>query len=160
MENTKENKKTFFFQHYGQRVLKRKDRNSLSPVGFSFMSQYIFEDAYLSLKSLSSITNEDAIEVAKIANLPSFSSKKKWDVWDDKAVGSIFICSKSSHHDFLIDYEGYVGQVTMYDGDDKSEISIDNLRIFDYLRSKGYALPWMGVSVEKQIEYGWIKLKE
>lgn len=32
------------------------------------------------------------------------------------------------------------------------------LKDFDYLRSKGYALPWMGLSVEKQIEYGWIKL--
>lgn len=29
----------------------------------------------------------------------------------------------------------------------------------DYLRSKGYALPWMGLSVEQLISYGWIKLK-
>jgi len=29
----------------------------------------------------------------------------------------------------------------------------------DYLRSKGYALPYMGLSVEKQVEYGWIKLE-
>lgn len=28
----------------------------------------------------------------------------------------------------------------------------------DYLRSKGYALPWMGLSVEKQIEYGWVNM--
>lgn len=28
----------------------------------------------------------------------------------------------------------------------------------DYLRSKGYALPWMGLSVETLVEYGWIKL--
>jgi len=32
--------------------------------------------------------------------------------------------------------------------------------INDYLRSKGYALPWMGLSVEKQIEYGWVKLEK
>ena len=30
----------------------------------------------------------------------------------------------------------------------------------DYLREKGYAVKWRGLSVEKQIEYGWIKLKE
>jgi hypothetical protein len=30
----------------------------------------------------------------------------------------------------------------------------------DYLRSKGYALPWMDLSVEDLVEYGWIKLKE
>lgn len=29
----------------------------------------------------------------------------------------------------------------------------------DYLRSCGYALPWMGVSVEEQEKRGWIKLK-
>ncbi len=30
----------------------------------------------------------------------------------------------------------------------------------DYLRSRGYALPYMGISVQQQIEKGWIKLKE
>lgn len=28
----------------------------------------------------------------------------------------------------------------------------------DYLRAKGYALPFMGISVNKLIEFGWIKL--
>lgn len=28
----------------------------------------------------------------------------------------------------------------------------------DYLRSKGYALDWNGITVEEQIEYNWIKL--
>lgn len=28
----------------------------------------------------------------------------------------------------------------------------------DYLRSKGYALPWMGLTVEEMVEAGWIKL--
>ncbi len=30
----------------------------------------------------------------------------------------------------------------------------------DYLRSKGYALPYNGLSVEQLIKFGWIKLKE
>lgn len=30
----------------------------------------------------------------------------------------------------------------------------------DYLRSKGYALPWVGLSVEEMVESGWIKLIE
>lgn len=29
----------------------------------------------------------------------------------------------------------------------------------DELRQLGYALDWCGLSVEKQIEYGWVKLK-
>jgi len=28
----------------------------------------------------------------------------------------------------------------------------------DYLRSKGYALSWMGLSVDEMVEAGWIKL--
>jgi hypothetical protein len=28
-----------------------------------------------------------------------------------------------------------------------------------YLRSKGFALPWMNISVEEMIEFNWIKLK-
>ena len=30
----------------------------------------------------------------------------------------------------------------------------------DYLRNKGYALPWMNLSVQDMVDYGWIKLKE
>lgn len=36
---------------------------------------------------------------------------------------------------------------------------IEKREISDFLRSKGYALPWMGLSVEQLVEYGWVKLK-
>ena len=38
----------------------------------------------------------------------------------------------------------------------------ENLRIsyVDYLRLKGYALDWNGITVEEMIEFGWIKLKK
>lgn len=32
--------------------------------------------------------------------------------------------------------------------------------VSDYLRSKGYAIPFMGISVEQLIEYGFVKLKQ
>ncbi|WP_418360129.1 hypothetical protein [Sphingobacterium detergens] len=43
----------------------------------------------------------------------------------------------------------------------KGRIYMDHLNInqCDYLRSKGYAIPWNGLSVEKLVEYGWVKLK-
>lgn len=34
-----------------------------------------------------------------------------------------------------------------------------DIAITDYLRSKGYALPFMGISVKKLVEFGWIKIK-
>ena len=40
---------------------------------------------------------------------------------------------------------------------DDLELSI---KTGDYFRSKGYALSYMGLSVEDLVEYGWIKLKE
>lgn len=43
----------------------------------------------------------------------------------------------------------------------KGRIYMDHLNVnqCDYLRSKGYALPFMEVSVEKLVEYGWVRLK-
>lgn len=35
----------------------------------------------------------------------------------------------------------------------------DNRYNVDFLRSKGYALPYMDLSVEDLVEYGWVKLK-
>ena len=35
-----------------------------------------------------------------------------------------------------------------------------SLETGDYLRLKCYALPWMDLSVEDLVEYGWVKLKK
>lgn len=34
-----------------------------------------------------------------------------------------------------------------------------NLEEVDYLRSKGYALPWMNLSVDALVKIGWVKLR-
>lgn len=31
--------------------------------------------------------------------------------------------------------------------------------VIDYLRSKGYAVPFLGMSVEQLVDFGWIKLE-
>lgn len=36
----------------------------------------------------------------------------------------------------------------------------NSVGIVDYLRSKGYAIPYLDLSVEDLIEYGWIKLND
>ncbi|CAD0220376.1 hypothetical protein [Chryseobacterium sp. JV274] len=35
-----------------------------------------------------------------------------------------------------------------------------NVAQLDFLRSKGYALPWMNLNIDTLEKYGWIKLKE
>jgi len=42
----------------------------------------------------------------------------------------------------------------------KNNVHLENVRISDYLRSKGYALPYMDLSVEQMVEFGWIKLSK
>jgi len=37
--------------------------------------------------------------------------------------------------------------------------SMYNMPLCDYLRSKSYALPFMGIDVETLISWGWVKLK-
>lgn len=34
------------------------------------------------------------------------------------------------------------------------------LRSYQYLQSKGYALPWRGYTVEQLISFGWLKLRQ
>lgn len=55
----------------------------------------------------------------------------------------------------------YIGYSESYiDMLKKCNVSKIDSFVADYLRSKSCALPWMGLSVETMVEYGWIKLKE
>lgn len=168
MENTIENKGKFISQYWTQDVLRLSDYPNTK---IQINSQTIFErgynnNSYLELTPLSMISDEDSIEVA---NILSFCRHVKyWDVlnmmnrndlqWvqvigtaskkDDSVVGGNIFIHKS-------------GRIE-WDWDDKNEFSDYELRIYSayqYLLSKGYALPYIGLSVDEMIEYGWLKLK-
>ena len=132
MENTIENKAKFFAQYWGQKVGKTEYESQLW-INECFLNSISF----LQLKPLSSITNEDAIEVANLLGNCSHLSDE----------GKIFQVK-----DLLSNPNFYVKQ---------TNISANQwLKVFDFLRSKSYALPYMGLSVETMIEYGWIKLTQ
>lgn len=137
MENTLENKAKFFAQYWGQKVWFRNDRDLGDKRGIvGDMSQ--IERFTLELTPLSDITDEDAIEVCKCM---------KWDrVLPPNIEGHPLDFSVS-----ISDFNWIKNKLF-----DWSKI---NLHTADFLRSKGYALPWMGLSVEKQSIYGWVKLK-
>ena len=138
-------KARFFAQYFGQHVLYftsdfLRKIDSLTLVG-------IENDDYLELKPLSHITDEDAIELMRLKieskgvvdietieienkTLDGYTFIVKYKNWDDERVGFVF--------------NGHTNPLSFY----------------DYLRSKGYALPYMDLSVEDLVEYGWIKLKE
>lgn len=128
MENTLENKAKFFSLFFKQKVLRTGLFPELIPVATWTLNNPLKEE-YLELKPLSSITDEDALEIANIL---------KVELHTESLIQFIHNSIKT-----YID-KGYKG--------------IDS-HILDFLRSKGYTLPWMGLSVEKLVEYGWIKLK-
>jgi hypothetical protein len=144
-EMTPEAKENLFHQYYGVQVHKLFMVTKLK-----FQPSYlIHNNDFLSLKSLSSITDEDAIEVAKLMGL----SEGDFEV---------------SHRSTDIHIESYSQEFTLFFEDcsiyfndfdtDSANTGIDYLSAYDFLRSKGYALPFMGWSVEQMIEAGWIKI--
>lgn len=136
MENTLENKAKFFSQYWGQTFIYTGSGRPMRNLPKRFVLNYETADKLqlllfsnnrsVELKSLSDITDEDAIESSKI-----YDAGQKLDNELHCLRGKRIIKGNAQYNSYLT----------------------------DYLRSKGYALPWLGLSVEKQIEYGWVKIK-
>lgn len=133
-ELTIENKQKFFALHFGQEVhaLKMSKKDVVSTVDEISFRKDISED-YLYLNPLSSITDEDAKRLAVIEA--------------DFRTSDVFKRGRQ-----------------LANSVEDCQYSVGNFKtvmlITDYLRSKGYALPWMGLSVDEMVQAGWIKLKE
>jgi len=126
MENNLENKSKFFAQYWGQRVL--SIRNSSYCFLLQKMSQGdVSKSDQLRLKSLSDISDEDAIEVGRL---------------NGSITSNNLLVGKALCHWLRI--EGTNRDITF--------------EAIDFLRSKGYLLPWMGLSTEELISRGWAVL--
>jgi len=113
------------------------DSNPVSNIYlFAYDEPEDIEMEYLQLKNLSSISNEDAKQIA-IQNRYTHGK-------NDEA----FIKVGKDILDRIFNTEKYYTEYPIC-------LTAESC---DFLRSKGYAMPWMGVSVEKLVEYGWIKL--
>ncbi|MCT3674461.1 hypothetical protein HZQ94_14835 [Elizabethkingia anophelis] len=149
MENNLENKAKFFAQYWGQKVFVG---HILEEVNSSYIDP-MYDTSILELKSLKDITDEDAWEIGIRINCWSSSERKQGWFKDDEMrelhirQGKIFSSAigkdlgPGMSHPF-------------------AENSTDILDSYDQLRAMGYALPYRGLSVEKLIEYGWVKLKK
>lgn len=139
LENKVENKAKFFAQYWGQKVMRRANEFLLHNT-YEVNGGNLDRNAsilVLLLKPLSAISDEHAIEVANIFDLDE-DKRKATDLaeW----IEALFTETAGYYID------GYTGNQL--------------LEAIDYLRSKGYALPYLGLSVEQQIEYGWIRLTQ
>lgn len=134
MENTLENKAKFFGQYFGVHCLRHEELPNIPALLITNIElcRPGLEVEYLELKPLSSISDEDAIEMSK------FNEK----------IGS--------DHKFV--FNSKESAIRYIKNNIHLSISSDR-RSVDFLRSKGYAIPWMGLSVEELVNRGWIKLK-
>lgn len=136
MENTIEQKQRFIAQYFGTPAIWRSTECGQEELVWDKKNFFqIDETDYLELKPLSAISDEDAIKVARM-----------------------FIKSEETKDELL--YCGRIFTTCMFDSEDR-ETGLYNkhCQAVDYLRSKGYALPYQNLSVEQQISYGWVKLK-
>ena len=156
-QNTLENKAKFFSQYFSQHVLyfssdflRKIDNLTLDSIE---------NDDFLELKPLSQISDEDAIEVAKLVSPMLFEGRGKngGHYIDKSEIGWYSVKHDGKTLMVDIDLDGYVFE---YDEVDEYKRPSRSLIGTDYLRSKGYALPYMDLSVEDLVNFGWVKLKE
>ncbi len=149
MENTIDNHKLFRAHYLFQKVLRSKNGVYLQLLFPRYLlNQSLIDGTYLELTPLSMISDEDAIEVAKIMYGHVF--KGQFIVIRSEKAVSIGMDPTSIINIY------FEGRMRLIQGEIYCSISNG---ILDFLRSKSYALPYNRLSVEKQIEYGWIKLK-
>lgn len=129
-----ENKAKFFALYWGQDVLTSDMYGDGGTIYSLTMKEYQIQTGWLELKPLSSISDEDAIELMYL-----IESIDWVDQLDDKAWWG-----KTLTHKFI-----------------KGKLSSQTATLLvDFYRSKGYLLPWMGLSPNEIIEAGWVKYKE
>lgn len=149
-QNTLENKAKFFAQYFGQEIAEITKGNYTHKIGSIELinstvlslvtSERILKIKYkLKLKPISKISDEDALGVYN-------SCKQDWLLYsfrsDKPKIDKGRCIAKDVDNGGTYWFPGML------------------ISVVDFLRSKGYALPWMDLSVEDLIEYGWIKLEE
>lgn len=153
MENTIKNKSAFIGCYMNQPILYSKIWGNAVEVCFGYNPAIVNDnEAHLKLKQLYQIKDEEAIEIAKIrlktAGLKVENGEYLVNRHDNFDVSIVF-CSDGFHRSVIIQENSIIHF------DSFSQISIEE---GDFLRSKGYAIPYMGLSVEKLVEYGWVVL--
>lgn len=130
-EITLENKAKFFAQYWGQPVFRQpyfleNEQNDI-------VEAYCLNSAkgFIYLKNPSSITDEDAVDMAMLNR----------DLGDNKDREEIIRHSKKN-----IQYDTVIGSLRPHH--------------IDFLRLRGYAVDWLELSVQNMVEAGWIKLIE
>jgi len=162
MENTKENKGKFFAQYFGQKVLCSGSNDVIFEVIGMDLKDDLNESDYLQLTPLSQITDEDAIEVAEIINISNYDIIETFNSNDKNVLKGIITSKKDgdNYGGIVYLYSDYTIYWDYYNKEKYNGYETRILESYDYLRSKSYALPYMGLSVEQLQSLGWIRLSK
>lgn len=154
LENTLANKMKFIALYWGQSVRLYKD-DSVSKSTIKTWDLEHPEDVFLELTPLSQISDDDAIEVAKILDfhdgdgllISRYNTRiAMYDRYNENPEKqNVLHLYHSILEVFSLDENGKVFQ---YDFERL-------IKVYNYLLSRGY---YVGDGTE--IEYGWVKLKE
>jgi|JI7StandDraft_1071085.scaffolds.fasta_scaffold94576_4 hypothetical protein len=142
-------KEAFFAQYFGQQVIVTKGTYS-KPTGSIYKIRHDIMEALnlgdltkvklaVLLKPLTQITDEDAIEFFDILWAKDETHRNK-PIEFKIDFGKDWALAPTSERYGLIPTGLFHG--------------------VDFLRSKGYALPYLGISVDEMCKLGWIKLIE
>lgn len=180
MDNTFENKAKFFVQYWGQHVIFNRIKGTgFHPVlGFPVEHNSVMNNCHLHLKPLSVLTDEEALSLAKLLSPSNDCEYKVSKGYVDNGIDSPFediVCVETKvfiKHPLAEKY--YLSNLLMIDtsdgeilkvefsndGEDHCDAPCENiLEMYDILRFNGYAIPFMGLSVETMVKYGWIRFE-
>ena len=129
LENNSINQNKFFAQYHGQSILKKHIKGAIIKETSTFNNLSAIN------KHLSYI---ELIPLSKISDEHLLYINNIWN--SDEVTDSIETPSKSFKYEI-------------------ESICNWSSSIIDYLRMHGYAVPYLGCSVETLISYGWIVLK-
>jgi hypothetical protein len=151
-----ENKAKVFALYWGQEVMKGVWKNAQHPplkITFDTIGQC--HNYRLELKPLSLISDEDKKVLVNILFTETINTHIGLSKTCNPDFGFSFWVLGLKEYCFYWDFD--VICLEKGNGNYLPD-SIKFIYASDYLRSKGYALPWMGLSVEDMVEAGWIKL--
>lgn len=139
-ENNNVEKARFFAQYWGQKIAMYKTDQAIK-LTIGHPSVLMTDIDCIELIPLSNISDEDAVEVARIIH-----------AW----VSNNY---ESAYYD-IPGFVEYLKEVFIEGFGSIGISGISNyIKAYQYLQSKGYLLPWRDLSVEELINRGWVKQK-
>ena len=171
--NTKQKLASLYF---GQKIINHPEYNNdyLVYINNITLGWLTDESEYrLILKSLSEITDEDVIHIARVCHqVPNsnFEIKRQDDIIHATNIDNVgierHICINFKYatincnmripddNDKLINYKVNIAEIHM-----NASRVVGYIQSVDYLRSKGYALPYNDLSIDELIKKRWIEIK-